>query len=71
MKVNFTRICSNCDEVFTGNICPACASEHGLWLSKIIGTMPPAEKKTILERIADAVAAQGDDQLAAGMESLQ
>lgn len=70
MKVIETRICADCDEVFEGNVCPVCADEHGLWLANIIKPMPGAAKKTLLEKIADAAAAQEGDRLA-GLESLQ
>lgn len=69
MKVTGTRICVNCDEVFEGLVCPECAGEHGIWLSNIIKAMPKG-KKGVLEKIANAIAAQGDDRLA-GLESLR
>jgi hypothetical protein len=34
MQLRVARLCLDCEEVFAGDVCPVCASEHSAFLSK-------------------------------------
>ena len=42
-KVQDAKVCANCDEIFTGQACPACGEDNWAWLSDWLQPLSPDE----------------------------
>jgi hypothetical protein len=61
MQLRVARLCLDCEEVFVGDVCPVCASEHYAFLS----TWLPVEERRRWRRPAAAPAGSLANRLAA------
>lgn len=48
MDISKCKICMDCEEVFTGNQCPRCASRSWIWLKRITGSVIEEVKDVLL-----------------------
>jgi len=53
MKVKRAKLCVVCEEIYEGNVCPACGNEEGIWLVNNLMTLPPGRVRKAPEPVAE------------------